>query len=314
MWGLEEDDCDRNEFTGTMSRWPMRCSRPCRSASSGRPSIRSCSASTTSTTTRPATPSSGPAASLAGRSIGQDFAGVDGWRMYHGRGRARLPPAPAPRVRDGHVRAQGLRRPQRLAGRRGPLRPRRRAVDDRRRAASCTAEMFPLLDHDGPNTLELFQIWLNLPAADKMVEPHFTMLWDHDIPTVIAEPTDDGAIVEITVIAGLARRRPTAPAPPPNSWASTAEADVAIWHLAVRPGRSWTMPAAATVTIRTALLYVFEGSMAHGRRRTPRRRRRVRCSTVTSRSTLVAGDGGVPRCWCCRPGRSASRSPSTARS
>ena len=26
----------------------------------------------------------GPAASLAGRAIGQDFAGKDGWRMYHG--------------------------------------------------------------------------------------------------------------------------------------------------------------------------------------------------------------------------------------
>ena len=44
------------------------------------------------------------------------------------------------------------------------------------------AEMFPLLDRDGPNTAELFQIWLNLPAADKMVEPHFTMLWDQRHP------------------------------------------------------------------------------------------------------------------------------------
>src|SRR3954470_9651024 len=26
----------------------------------------------------------GPAASLAGRDLGQDFAGLDGWRMYHG--------------------------------------------------------------------------------------------------------------------------------------------------------------------------------------------------------------------------------------
>src|SRR3954470_3496991 len=26
----------------------------------------------------------GPAASLAGRDVGQDFAGKDGWRMYHG--------------------------------------------------------------------------------------------------------------------------------------------------------------------------------------------------------------------------------------
>lgn len=26
----------------------------------------------------------GPAASLAGRNLGQDFAGKDGWSMYHG--------------------------------------------------------------------------------------------------------------------------------------------------------------------------------------------------------------------------------------
>jgi redox-sensitive bicupin YhaK (pirin superfamily) len=31
-----------------------------------------------------ATGASGPAASLAGRDLGQDFAGKDGWRMYHG--------------------------------------------------------------------------------------------------------------------------------------------------------------------------------------------------------------------------------------
>ena len=45
------------------------------------------------------------------------------------------------------------------------------------------AEMFPLLDEDGPNPLELFQIWVNLPAADKMAEPHFSMLWAEDTPT-----------------------------------------------------------------------------------------------------------------------------------
>ena len=31
----------------------------------------------------------GPAASLDGRDLGQDFDGLDGWRMYHGRRRAR---------------------------------------------------------------------------------------------------------------------------------------------------------------------------------------------------------------------------------
>ena len=42
---------------------------------------------------------------------------------------------------------------------------------------------------DKPNPLELFQIWLNLPAADKMVDPHFTMLWDSDIPRARSRTT-----------------------------------------------------------------------------------------------------------------------------
>ena len=39
-------------------------------------------------------------------------------------------------------------------------------------------EMFPLLDPAGPNPLKLFQIWLNLPKKDKMVEPAFVMVCD----------------------------------------------------------------------------------------------------------------------------------------
>ena len=46
----------------------------------------------------------GPAASLAGRELGQDFAGKDGWSMYHGQ-RAGLPRPPAPRLRDRDHRA-----------------------------------------------------------------------------------------------------------------------------------------------------------------------------------------------------------------
>ena len=48
------------------------------------------------------------------------------------------------------------------------------------------------------------------------------------------------------------------PAPPPHSWASRADADVAIWHIRMEPGARWTLPAAAGPdTVRT--LYVFEG-------------------------------------------------------
>lgn len=39
-------------------------------------------------------------------------------------------------------------------------------------------EMFPLVHQDRPNTLKLFQIWLNLPKRNKMVNPAFVMVSD----------------------------------------------------------------------------------------------------------------------------------------
>jgi len=38
-------------------------------------------------------------------------------------------------------------------------------------------EMFPLVNRNSPNTLRFFQIWLNLPAKSKMVNPDFVMVW-----------------------------------------------------------------------------------------------------------------------------------------
>lgn len=197
----------------------------------------------------------GPAAPLTGRDIGQDFAGIDGWRMYHGDVVPGFPQHPhrgfetITYVRRGlvdHADSMGA------AARYG------RGDVQWMTAGSGVqhAEMFPLLDRTEPNTLELFQIWLNLPAADKMVEPHFTMLWDHDIPRIVH--TDErGATVEITVVAGELEGH-VPPSPPPASWASRAEADVAIWHIRLDPGTTWTMPAARNPdTVR--VLYVFDG-------------------------------------------------------
>jgi redox-sensitive bicupin YhaK (pirin superfamily) len=112
------------------------------------------------------------------------------------------------------------------------------------------------VDPNGPNPLHLFQIWLNLPAADKLVDPYFTMLWAEDIPQV-THADDAGRTTTVTVYAGaLDGVRP--PAPPPNSWAARPEADLAIWHLEIEPGATWTLPAAdGPDTIR--VLYVFEG-------------------------------------------------------
>jgi redox-sensitive bicupin YhaK (pirin superfamily) len=73
---------------------------------------------------------------------------------------------------------------------------------------------------------------------------------------VVASGAGD-ALVDITVIAGSLDNA-EAPSPPPNSWASKAEADVAIWHLRFDPGARWTMPAAGPESHR--LLYAFAGS------------------------------------------------------
>src|SRR5581483_5225048 len=119
------------------------------------------------------------------------------------------------------------------------------------------AEMFPLLDGEGPNTCELFQIWMNLPASRKMADPYFTMFWAEDVPVV----SGDGAVV--TVIAGaLDGAEPLAA--PPDSWAAQPGADVAIWHLAMSPSGGYVLPAAGAGTGRT--LYVFEGAIRVGGR------------------------------------------------
>jgi len=197
----------------------------------------------------------GPKASLAGRDLGQDFAGIDGWRMYHGRTVPGFPSHPhrgfetVTYVRQGLIDHSdslgaaarfGRGDTQWLTAGRGIVH----------------AEMFPLLDDTAPNPVELFQIWVNLPADDKMAEPHFSMLWDEDTPR-LRHTDEDGHLTEVTVIAGRLGDL-TPPPPPPSSWAARPEADVAIWHLRMEPDARWLMPAAAgEETVRT--LYVFEG-------------------------------------------------------
>ena len=117
------------------------------------------------------------------------------------------------------------------------------------------AEMFPLVDVDGQNTLELFQIWLNLPSGYKMVEPHFKMLWAQEIPHLVV-PDEDGRVTEVTVIAGSLPGAP-APTPPPDSWASRSVADIAIWHLRLDARARFVLPAAVQPGVNRTL-YLFE--------------------------------------------------------
>ncbi len=198
----------------------------------------------------------GPGVPLTGRDLGQDFAGVDGWRMYHGREVPGFPNHPHRGFETVTYVRQGLIDHSDSLG--AAARFGRGDVQWLTAGEGIVhAEMFPLLDQTQPNPLELFQIWLNLPAEDKLVEPHFAMLWDDAIPRL--RHTDDGGrVTEVTVIAGELEGL-TPPSPPPHSWASRSNADVAIWHLRMEPGARWTLPRAKGIeTVRT--LYVFEGA------------------------------------------------------
>ena len=189
---------------------------------------------------------------LAGRHIGSDFVVKDGFRMYHG---ARIPGFPVhPHrgfetvtvVRKGrvdHADSMGA------AGRYG-------GGDVQWMTAGSGiqhSEMFPLLHKDKENTLELFQIWLNLPAADKMVDAHFKMFWAEEIPDYVS---DDGLTTVAVNAGGIGVVH--AIAPPPNSWAAKEENFVAIWAITMQANAEWTMPAAVAGLNRT--LYYFKGS------------------------------------------------------
>ncbi|WP_437718345.1 pirin family protein [Sorangium sp. So ce448] len=207
----------------------------------------------------------GPAASLAGRAIGRDFAGKDGWRMYHGDVVPGFPQHPHRGFETVTVVRRGLVDHADSLG--AAARYGRGDVQWLTAGGGIVhAEMFPLVEKDGPNPLELFQIWLNLPRADKLAEPRFVMMWGDTIPRQIARDAA-GRTTEITIVAGrLGELRP--PAPPPRSWAARAASDVAIWTLKMAPGARFTLPAASPGTNRA--LYFFRGAeLRIGPRRVP---------------------------------------------
>jgi redox-sensitive bicupin YhaK (pirin superfamily) len=234
----------------------------------------------------------GPAASLAGRNLGQDFASKDGWSMYHGQTVPGFPAHPhrgfetVTIVRRGLIdHSDSLGAAARFGG--GDVQWLTAG------AGIVHAEMFPLLRRDRPNPLELFQIWLNLPSADKMAPPHFAMLWNHQLPRIIAsEPGDSAPGATVTVVAGeLDGQRP--PPPPPRSWAARPDSDVAIMTIRLLPGMRLTLPPARPGTNRD--LYFFRGeSIAVGERRVSERARiGVRPDVPL---TITAGEDGNEAC------------------
>jgi redox-sensitive bicupin YhaK (pirin superfamily) len=191
-----------------------------------------------------------PVASLAGRDLGNDFTVKDGFRMYHGHVVPGFPQHPHRGFETVTVVRRGLIDHSDSLG----ATARFGAGDAQWLTAGrgiSHAEMFPLVEPDRPNPLELFQIWLNLPRRNKMVAPYFSMLWRERVPRVELP----GA--RVTVVAG-AYGDAVPLAPPPDSWASQADADVAIWTVELDPGARVTLPPARPGSNR--VLYFFSGA------------------------------------------------------
>lgn len=203
----------------------------------------------------------GPDASLQGREIGSDFQGRDGWRMYHGEKVPGFPAHPHRGFETVTVVRKGLVDHSDSLGAAG----RYGGGDVQWMTAGegiQHSEMFPLLQKSGANTLELFQIWMNLPRTRKMVKPHFKMLWREEIPVY---RTKDGAgkSIEAAVMAGQLGGL-KAPSPPPDSWAADPVNDVAIWTLRLEAGATWTLPAAKAGVHRTLYFFTGPGMKADG--------------------------------------------------
>ncbi len=203
----------------------------------------------------------GPAASLAGRDIGQDFTMKDGWRMYHGN---RIPGFPVhPHrgfetitiVRNGfvdHSDSHGQ------AGRYG--------MGDVQWMTAGSGlqhcEMFPLLNQHSGNPTELFQIWLNLSRKNKFADPYFKMLWSEEIPVhKIAD--ENGKSIEINVIAG-AIDGINSVSVTPDSWASDPENEVAVWTIRMDPESHWEVPLAGEGINRTIYFHLGDSLSING--------------------------------------------------
>ena len=198
----------------------------------------------------------GPHVPLTGRDLGQDFSGKDGWSMYHGKTVPGFPAHPhrgfetVTIVRQGHIdHADSLGAIARFGA--GDV----QWLTAGKGIVHC--EMFPLRHTDQANPAELFQIWLNLPAKNKMAEPHFTMFWNEHIERVTHQD-DENRATEVVVVAGAMNKAQGLP-PPPHSWASQADSDLAIFTIRMEPGARWTLPAAANPQTRRQL-YFFKGA------------------------------------------------------
>ncbi len=197
----------------------------------------------------------GPSVSLASRNLGNDFDPKEKWRMYHGEHVPGFPAHPHCGFETVTVVTQGLVDHSDSLGAAGRFgNGDVQWMTAGKGVQHC--EMFPLLNKEKDNPLELFQIWLNLPKVKKHAPPHFAMLWSESIP-IYNTKDSSGKSIEVKVIAGMLEDK-LGPPPAPDSWAADSENEVAIWTIKLQAGAKWTLPASNGSVNRT--LYFYKGT------------------------------------------------------
>jgi len=125
------------------------------------------------------------------------------------------------------------------------------------------SEMFPLLDQNKPNPLELFQIWLNLPKRNKMVDPEYKMLWNEEIP-VIESKDKNGKSVSVKIISGDYNEVKGLDSTK-NSWAFDEDNQVQIWNISIEEDGTWELPESSDTVNKAIYFYDGESILIEGR-------------------------------------------------
>jgi len=197
----------------------------------------------------------GPDKSLEGRQIGNDFSNINGWSMYHGKNIPGFPRHPHRGFETITIVEKGLIDHSDSMGysaRYGDGDVQWLTAGD----GIQHSEMFPLLDKNKSNSIDFFQIWINLKSENKRVKPNFSMFWKDEIPKVVIRDKNN-LKTEIDIIAGTYKGK-NAPSPPPNSWANNKENSVNIWKIKMNENTSWKLPEVELGISRT--LYIYRGS------------------------------------------------------
>jgi len=196
----------------------------------------------------------GPAASLAGRNLGEDFTKRDGYRMYHGTTVPGFPAHPHCGFETVTVVLEGFVDHFDSLGAKG--RYGNGDVQWLTTGKGCQhTEIFPLVHQDQPNPLELFQIWLNLASKDKKADPDYKMLWAEDIP-VIENTNASGRKTTVRLIAGELEDKSSLE-PTKASWAKDPNHHVGIYLIHMEPDASYTLPSVSATLNRN--LYFYHG-------------------------------------------------------